>query len=138
MSLPVMKLQGQKNISALVKKEIDPDFSRETGTLLAGEELKFGELIGKVITPAEGKEADAGKLVPWDPAATDGSQKVEGVCIKACAADEDADLVNGVLYIARHALVYGPEINWPSAVTGAQKSAAITDMADRRTLIVRN
>lgn len=59
MSLPVMKIQQRPGMSSLLKKEIDPEFCRTTGTLLAGSggprKLQLGQLVAKL---SEGGESD--------------------------------------------------------------------------------
>lgn len=57
MSLPVMKIQQRPGMSSLLKKEVDAELCRGTGTLLAGEggarELLLGQLVGKITAGDE-------------------------------------------------------------------------------------
>lgn len=235
MSLPVMKIQQRAAMSSLLKKEIDPEFCRGTGTLLAGfdgaRSLDFGALIGKIggdaapnvtvvvsdtntgngvltlaspastaavkpgrytvtfvgevadagnfkvedpngvsvgagkVATAFGKHvrfniadgsanfvigdqffidveavdsADVGKIVAWDPTATDGRQVIHGVCLKGCEAPEGEDLVGGVLFSRRLSILAASAIAWPSGLDTDVKAAAVADMEDRLGLIVRS
>lgn len=141
--LPVMKYQKSPNISALVKKEIDPEITRDVGTLLAGaggsaREISMGQFVGRIVGTTEVPAGDKlGKLVAWDPAATDGSQVIHGICLKDCEAPSGADLVGGLLSARRFSVLSAGAVKWPATITEAQKTAAIADIEDRLGLILR-
>ncbi|SCB41279.1 head decoration protein [Rhizobium lusitanum] len=140
--LPVMKFQQTPGMSTLLKKEVDTEICRSVGTLLAGEvaarSLKMGQLVGKIAgTEQAPAGAKLGKLVAWNPTATDGSQIVQGVCLKDCEAAVGADLVGGVLYSRRLSVLNRAAILWPADATDAQKAAALDDIEERLGLIVR-
>ncbi len=141
-TLPVLKFQQSPGMSKLLKKEVDAEICRGVGTLLGGEaaarSVKMGQLVGKIVgTEQAPAGAKAGKLVAWDPDATDGSQVVHGVCLKDCEAATGADLVDGLLYSRRLSMLNRAAIVWPDDVTDAQKAAALDDIEDRLGLIVR-
>lgn len=142
-TLPVMKFQQTPGMSTLLKKEVDPEISRGVGTLLGGtggnaRPVKLGQLIGRIAGTEEAPAGDKlGKLVAWDPAATDGSQKVHGVCLKDCEAPNGVDRVDGLLYSRRFSVLNRASIVWPAGVTAEQQAAAIADIEDRLGLILR-
>lgn len=59
MSLPVMKIQQRAAMSSLLKKEIDPDFCRATGTLLAGSGEARTLVLGQLVARISGDDAPA-------------------------------------------------------------------------------
>ncbi len=142
-TLPVMKFQQTPGMSTLLKKEVDPEISRGVGTLLGGtggnaRVVKLGQLIGRITGTEEAPAGDKlGKLVAWDPAATDGSQIVHGVCLKDCEAPDGTDRVDGLLYSRRFSVLNRANIVWPAGVSAEQQAAAIADIEDRLGLILR-
>lgn len=141
--LPVMKFQQTPGMSSLLKHEVSTEISRAVGTLLGGEGgksrlVRMGQLVGKIVgTDQAPAGAKKGKLVAWNPAATDGSQIVHGVCLKDCEAAADTDRVDGLLYSRRFSVLARASIVWPEGITADQQSAAIDDMADRLGLVLR-
>lgn len=113
------------------------------GTLLGGEGgnarlVRLGQLVGKVVgTDQAPAGAKKGKLVAWDPDATDGSQIVHGVCLKDCEAAAGQDRVDGLLLSRRFSVLARASIVWPEGVTADQQAAAIEDMEDRLGLVLR-
>jgi len=141
-TLPVLKFQQSPGMSKLLKKEVDAEICRGVGTLLAGEaavrSIKMGQLVGKIVgTEQAPAGAKAGKLVAWNPDATDGSQIVHGVCLKDCEAVPGVDLVDGLLYSRRLSILNRAAIVWPDDAIDAQKAAALDDIEERLGLIVR-
>ncbi len=142
-TLPVMKFQQTPGMSSLLKKEVDPEISRGVGTLLGGtggsaRVVKLGQFVGRIAGTEQAPAGDKlGKLVAWDPAATDGSQKVHGVCLKDCEAPNGVDRVDGLLYSRRFSVLNRASIVWPAGVTAEQQAAAIADIEDRLGLILR-
>lgn len=233
MSLPYMKIAATALMSSLLKFEVDPEISRATGTLLAGDGaprvLKMGQPVAKLkdngvttvnVTPgantgngtltladpssttaaksgrytvtflAQGADAgefevegpdgkivgagktgaaftkqvrftiadgatdfvagdqffldvgivpgeNDGKIVAWNPTATDGSQIICGVCLKDCQAADGEDLPGGVLYARRMAVLYAGAIVWPEGLLAADAARALADMDDRLALVAR-
>jgi hypothetical protein len=141
-TLPVMKIQQSPGMSKLLKKEVDAEICRGVGTLLGGDgavrAIKMGQFVAKIVgTDQAPAGAKAGKLVAWDPDATDGSQIVHGICLKDCEAATGVDLVGGVLYLRRLSVLNRAAIVWPADATDAQKAAALDDIEERLGLIAR-
>lgn len=142
-TLPVMKFQQTPGMSTLLKKEVDPEISRGVGTLLGGtggnaRVVKLGQFVGRIAGTEQAPAGDnLGKLVAWDPGATDGSQKIHGVCLKDCETPNGVDRVDGLLYSRRFSVLSRANIVWPAGVTAEQQAAAIADIEDRLGLILR-
>ena len=83
--------------------------SRGTGTVLSGQTLEVGELVGI--------ETASGKYVAYDPDDTiTGSDTVAGIAYAAVDAS-DADVANAV-FILRDAEVRGSDLTYNEAVSG--------------------
>jgi hypothetical protein len=124
MSLHTQTIAAPKLLSSWLKYEVNPDYTRQVGVLLAGDgaarDIKAGAVLGKVTA--------SGKLVAWAPAAVDGSETAVGVAVNDATAADGAD--DRVLYLARGpAIVFAPEIAWPTGATTEQKAAALADLA---------
>ncbi|HFA60150.1 MAG TPA: head decoration protein [Rhodospirillales bacterium] len=106
------------NLGDLLKYEAPNLYSRDQATVLAGQNLALGAVVGIV--------AATGKVKALDPAATDGSQTAAGVLLEpvdATAGDRD----DGIL-LARHAIVADHALVWPAGITNAEKATAIAEL----------
>lgn len=113
-----MPVQAEQNyLGDWLKFEEDNHYSREEATVVSGQNLGTGTVIG-IITAS-------GKVTQLAPAAADGSENAAGVLllpVDATAADQP-----GVI-IARHALCSDKGLVWPGSITGPQKTAAINQL----------
>ena len=92
--------------------------SRETITVLSGENLEAGAVLGKITA--------SGKYKELDPAAGDGSEAAAGLlydAVDATAADAEG------VAIVRLAEVNAAEIVWPDGITGGEKTTALGELA---------
>jgi hypothetical protein len=92
--------------------------SRETITVLAGQTLQPGAVLGRVTA--------GGKYTALDPAAVDGSEAAAGVLYGA--VDASAADAAGVA-IVRLAEVNAAELVWPEGLTAGEKSTALAELA---------
>lgn len=97
--------------------EVHPALCRDTGLLLLGKKYVTGTVLG-LITASK-------KLVEWDPAASDGSQNVEGVLYDerdATAADTKC--------VYHHALtvMMPSKLTWKAGLTDANKAAGLAQL----------
>jgi len=108
-----------KNLGDVLKYEAPNLYSREAGTLAAGQNLAVGTVLGRTTTDA--------KLHALNLAASDGSEVAAGVL----GADVDATLIDreDALLIARHAIVAQGALLWPAGITAPQKAAAIAQLS---------
>lgn len=95
--------------------EANGDRSRETGTLLSGQNLKAGTVLGRTA---------AGKLkaLPGD-LDSNGGLEASAVGILWDNVDASAGDVAGVVYIARDAEVNGAELTYPPETTNGGEEA---------------
>lgn len=98
--------------------------SREEVTLAEGENVKAGEVLGKVTASS--------KYVAWDPAASDGSETIAGVSYANVDASASGNGDEAITIVARDAevdvgaLTYADE---DSAGNGG-KDNAVSQLAD--------
>ena len=108
-------IQEALNLGDLLKYEASHLYSRDLVTVLAGEVLPLGAVVGRVSA--------SGKVKALDPIATDGSEIAVGVLITpqdALAGDQTDGLI-----IARHAIVADHAVTWPAGMTPLQKATAL-------------
>lgn len=93
--------------------------SRETGLIAAGSgKLDPGAVLGRVTASK--------KLVPFNPAATDGSQNAVAILYEGC----DATTVDvRRTYTARHSEIQAAVLVWANGITDSQKTAALAQLA---------
>lgn len=113
------------NLGDLLKYEAPNLFSRDQVTVVSGQTLPLGAVVGIVTT--------TGKVKQIDPSATDGSQYAAGVLMQPC----DAALIDREdgLMVARHAIVADHALTWPAAITVAEKQAAVLQLKSLGVLI---
>jgi Bacteriophage lambda head decoration protein D len=112
------ELQEGRYAGEFIVSEGNGSISRETITVLSGETLEAGAVLGKVTASA--------KYKALDPAASDGSEAAAGVlygAIDASAAD-----AAGVA-ILRLAELNAAELVWPAGITGGEQTTALGELA---------
>jgi hypothetical protein len=112
------ELKEALNLGDLLKYEDSHLYSRERVTLVVGQTLPLGAVVGLITA--------SGKVMQLDPSATDGSQVAAGVLIQPC----DAALAerNDGLMVARHAIVADHALTWPTGITAGEQAAAIVQL----------
>ena len=106
------------NLGDLLKYEAPNLYSRDRVTVASGQNLPLGTVVGIVTA--------TGKYKQLDPSAEDGTQVAAGVLLQNCDATL-ADRDNG-LVVARHAIVSDHALQWPEAITAAEKALAIAQL----------
>ena len=106
------------NLGDLLKYEAPNLYSRDRVTVVAGNNLNLGAVVGMVTA--------TGKVKSLDPSATDGSEVAAGVLMQACDAAL-AERTDGLM-LARHAIVSDHALAWPAAITSAEQLAAIAQL----------
>jgi hypothetical protein len=94
-----------------------------------------GDLIAITLSQAAG--ADDGKVMEWDPAATDGSQKIWAFAANDITAADGVDNETAGIAIRRQAILRDGGITWPAGLTATQKAAAILDVDERLGIVIR-
>ena len=96
--------------------ELPSGLSRTTGTLITGQDLAAGTVLGKITA--------SGKYTQHAPAESDGSENADAILFdNVDASDADAE---GVVLIDHDAAVNTDEVVFADA--GAGKTAAIADL----------
>lgn len=95
--------------------EVHPDMSRDVYTLITGQNLVSGTVVG-VITAS-------GKITLHNNAASDGSEVAAGILYAATNATS-ADKT-GTVVITGNAVAHASRITWKSGISNNNKAAAI-------------
>jgi hypothetical protein len=113
------------NLGDLLKYEAPNLYSREQVTVVAGQNLELGAVVGRITATA--------KFKVFDPAATDGSELPAGILLGAC----DATLIDrdDALLLARHGMVASNAVVWPAGITTEQKTTALAQMSSLGVLV---
>jgi hypothetical protein len=105
-------------LSAFIKMEEEQAYSRKNITVVLGQNLAIGTVLGKITA--------SGKYAAYDNDAADGTQTAAGIltaAVNATAAD-----TAGVA-IVRHAIAAKEQLIWGVAVTTQlEKDAAYADL----------
>jgi hypothetical protein len=113
------------NLGDLLKYEAPNLYSREQVTVVAGQNLELGAVVGRITATA--------KFKVFDPAATDGSELPAGILLGAC----DATLIDrdDALLLARHGMVASNAVVWPAGLTVEQKTTALAQLSSLGVLV---
>ncbi len=114
---PDTAISEPTRIGDLIKYEAPQRYSREQETVLNGQTLELGAVVGKVTA--------TDKLVELAPAASDGSEVAYGVLVED-AAPSGAD--GQAVVIRRHAMLADNKVVWPAGITGPQVTAALAQL----------
>ena len=102
----------------LLKYEEENLYSRDQVTVVSGQNLKLGTVIGRVSATQ--------KVKALDPSATDGSEVAAGVVLQSIDASS-TEKTNGLI-VSRQAIVADHALVWPVAITTEEKTAAIAQL----------
>lgn len=102
----------------LLKYEEENLYSRDQVTVVSGQNLKLGTVIGRVSATQ--------KVKALDPSATDGSEVAAGVVLQSIDASA-AEKTNGLI-VSRQAIVADHALVWPVAIATEEKTAAIAQL----------
>ena len=98
--------------------------SRDEGTLISGQNLAAGTVVGQITASK--------KYTLHDAAASDGSQSAIAVlfdAVDASAGDQKA------VFVTRLAEVNGAEIIWKSGISGPNLAAGIASLATKNIIV---
>lgn len=117
-------LTEHARLGDILKYEAEQLYSREEVTIASGQNLPIGTVVGRV-------SAD-GKVVQFDPSASDGSETPAGILCESIDATE-ADTASRIA--ARHAIVLEDALIWPEGITATQLAAAIANLKNLGILV---
>lgn len=107
-------------VGDVLKREFDPLFNRETVTIVSGQNLACGAVLGKITA--------SGKYTELDPAADTGEEDAAAVLLfDADASDGD---VEAVVLKRGPAVVADGNLIFPDGISSPNRAAAITALAD--------
>ena len=112
------ELTEGKYAGEFIASEANGSRSRETITVLSGEVLYAGQVLGKVTA--------SGKYAAFNQDGVDGTEAAAGVIydnVDATAGDIEA------VIIARDAELNGNDLLWPSDIETAEQTAAEAELA---------
>lgn len=112
-----MELTESPHAGGFVLSLANRNRSLENVTILSGQDLQAGAVLGKVTS--------SGKYVAFDNDATDGSQTVAGVLLAACDAS-DGDQQAAI--VARDAEVNEHELVWDEDNDTADITAGLAEL----------
>jgi hypothetical protein len=108
------------NMGDVLKYELNPNFTRETVTLLAGTNYRVGAVLGRITA--------SGKMKLSTAAGTDGAQSAAGMLlddVDATSADANAVVIlRGPAIVSKAALVFDASVD--DAMKRAAKHAQLT------------
>lgn len=90
----------------------------DTKTVLSGENLQAGEVVGTVTA--------TGKFAAYDLTGTDGDENASGIAYKAANATS-ADLESEIV-MRGPMIVNANDLIWPAGITDTQRDAGIADL----------
>lgn len=110
-------LTEKTHAGGFIISEADGHLSRDNGTLISGQNLEAGAVLGKITT--------GGKYTAWADAASDGSQTVAGILyakVDASAGDAPCCVIN------KDAEVIADELVWPTESPPADTDEGIAEL----------
>lgn len=106
------------NTGAYIVSEANGSLSRDVGTILAGQNLQAGQIVG-VVTASS-------KFAKYDPAATDGTENVAGISYDNKDAT-DGDIV-GAVFSVRLGEVRESDLIYHDGATAGEIITANTEL----------
>jgi hypothetical protein len=117
--MPAITSQTEGNYAdEFIKSLVEGDISFEKVTLITGQNLKAGTVLGKITA--------SGKYTILAPAAADGSQNAAAILRSDCdatSADKPCAVLSRLAEVTDSLLVY------PAGITGPQKTTAQGQLA---------
>jgi hypothetical protein len=117
-----MTLDESPRLSDWLKGETqDPPFyCRESVTVLAGEQLQTGDVVGKITA--------TGKYAAFDPDASDGTETAAGVLISQSLEGDTAADQPAAILARGPAVVRKQNLGWGAGVDSNDKAAAYVSL----------
>lgn len=113
----VIKTETVPHDGGFLVSEASGTRSREAVTLISGQNLLAGSVLGKITA--------SGKYTQLNPGASDGSEAAAAILF----GDSDASAADlAVAAIVRDSEVHKDELVWPSGISGGQKTTALGEL----------
>jgi len=117
-------LTETQHAAGFLVSEANGTLSREIGTLITGQDLEAGTVLGAITA--------SGKWTQFNQDGADGSETAAGVLLAntdATSADQPC------VAIVRQAEVNAAELVWPADIEAGEKTAAIAQLAARGIIV---
>ncbi len=115
-------VEENERIGALLKYELDKNYSREVVTIAKGQNLKMGTVLGKIKTD------DTYKIVSITEEESDGSDVSVGILLQ----DVDATtMATKALILSRIGIVVRDKIIYPDSASEEQKKSILAQLETR-------
>lgn len=106
-------------------------FAKQIRFTVAGGAANFVEGDRFTVSVAIDIGDASNKIVAWDPAATDGTERIWGLGLNRVTAPDGVDATDGLALRRGPAVVVGGAIAWPAAITADEKAEAILALEER-------
>lgn len=120
---PTFTISRPRQLSSVVKWEVNPDYTRGSGLVKASAVIALGMVLGQVAT---------GELVPLDMTKSDGSQTFAAIALQDFEAPADAtldDSDNRILtLIGGPSIVSASGLVWPAGIADADKATVLAEI----------
>jgi hypothetical protein len=107
-----------KHTGEFLVSVVDKNLSMKTATVLSGQVLVAGQLVGVVTA--------SGKLKGYNPSNTDGTQTVAGIIYDN--VDATAGDLKGKVYLSRLGVVRGSDLTYFTGANAGQITTANTEL----------
>lgn len=111
-----------ERIGALLKYELDKNYSREVVTIAKGQNLKMGTVLGKIKTD------DTYKIVSIAEEESDGSDVAVGILLQNIDA---TTMATKALILSRIGIVVRDKIIYPDSASEEQKKSILAQLETR-------
>ncbi|MCB8835945.1 head decoration protein [Aurantimonas sp. VKM B-3413] len=111
-------------------------FTKQIKFTIAGGGTAFAPGDAFSVTVSIAADDDDGKIVAWDPDATNGSEVIHGVSLVEATAADGVDNTTDLLFTRRDSILFIGAIQWPNGLTSDQKAKAVADLKAMPTRII--
>ena len=115
-------VEENERIGALLKYELDKNYSREVVTIAKGQNLKMGTVLGKIKTD------DTYKIVSIAEEESDGSDVAVGILLQNIDA---TTMATKALILSRIGIVVRDKIIYPDSASEEQKKSILAQLETR-------
>lgn len=115
-------VEENERIGALLKYELDKNYSREVVTIAKGQNLKMGTVLGKIKTD------DTYKIVSIAEEEIDGSDVAVGILLQNIDA---TTMATKALILSRIGIVVRDKIIYPDSASEDQKKSILAQLETR-------
>lgn len=105
-------------------------FNKQIKFTIAGGAAAFVEGDKFVVSAAVDYGDPANEKIEWDPAASDGSERIWGIALGALTAPDGTNAEGGLAMRRGPAILFIGQIQWPAGITDDQKEQAVNALEE--------